>query len=533
MPGQISCILLTTMKRIVISTACASLLLVAGCSSVSRRLLADDPQVRAAALDEVLRSGEKTRRKTVLRMKKILGRRNSPNRLYAVSALEDLGQSAAPAIPELIAALTGGDLVSSSAARALSKLDAAAPALAEALKSKDPALRLEAARILPAYGAPAAQLLAKNLESPDSDLAERSARILGETGPAARDAVPALARAAFSGQKDLKLIASASLVKIGAPAGAWLAAALRAREPKIRFGAARVLTGMRPPSPEAAEQLAAALEDSDAVVRAAAAEALASYPREVQAQFPENIISALYHAAQTPDEAARSWASMALVKSGSNAANWLVKALKDPVPAARAGAALVISRMLPPPAGAADAVLAALKDPDPDVRIAAADALGNYIGTAAASLPKTAGGDAAEAMKDKDPELRSALIFPLGRLAFKSRKAAAALIAALKDSSLEVRKGAASALGALGPAAKKAVPALAENLKDRDCALRALSAAALIAIDPAFKKNTAALRAAKKICSGVKTNPRIDPVAAAAEKLTGSATGQFPLPVEE
>jgi len=516
------------MRQIIIYTACA--LLLAGCSSASRRLLADNPQVRATALDEVLRSDEKTRGKAVLRMKKILGRRKSPYRMYAVSALEDLGRSAAPSIPELIAALTAGDLVSSAAARALSKLDAAAPALVEALKSQDPALRREAARILPAHGALAAPLLAKNLESPDSGLAERSARSLGEAGPAARDAVPALARAAFSGQKDLKLIASDSLVKIGAPAGAWLAAALRAREPKIRFGAARVLSGMNPPSPEAAEQLAAALEDSDPGVRAAAAEALASYPRETQEHFSGNIISGLSRAAQTADEAARSWASIALVKSGSNAADWLVKALKDPAPAARAGAALVVSRMLPPPAGAADAVLAALKDPEPAVRMAAANALGNYIGTAAASLPKTAGKQLAEAMKDKDPELRSALIFPLGRLALKSRKAAAALIAAVKDNDLEVKKGAAAALSALGPAAKKAIPALAENLKSRDCSLRTLSAVALIAIDPAFRRNTAAVRAAKTACPGVKTAPRMEADTATAEKVSGTAPSQLPLP---
>jgi HEAT repeat protein len=521
------------MRRSIIFSTFAAGLLLAGCSSASKRLLADDPQVRSAALDEVLRSDEKTRRKAALRMKKILARKDSPDRLYAVSALEDLGQSAAPAVPELMAALSGGDLVSYSAARALSKLDAAAPALLEALKSTDPALRREAARILPAHGALAAPGLAKNLQSADPALAEESARILGEMGEEAKDAVPALARLAYSGKKDLKIQASIALGRIGPAAGKWLAAAMRAPDGKIRSGAARVLADMSPPSPEAAAALAAALEDPDAGIRADAARALGAYPAGTQALFPETYISALVLAARAPEEDARGWASIALGRIGAPAGKYLAKALTSPDPAARSGAMLVISRMFPPPPDAAAALPNALKDGDPAVRLAAAEALGTYAMTAPRSLPKNAARELAEALKDKDAALRAAVIFPLSRLAPKSRLATAALIGALKDRDLEVRRSAASAVGTLGPAAEKALPALRENLKSRDCSLRLLSARALIAIDPAFKRNVAAVRASKTVCPGVKVMPRIEPLTATAEVALDSATINGFLPLQK
>ena len=521
------------MKRFALIFTCAAAAFLAGCSSVSKRLIADDPQVRSTALDEVLRSDAKTRGKAALQMKKILSRKSSPYRLYAVSALEDLGQAAAPAVPELMAALSAGDLVSYSAARALGKLAAAVPALLEALKSADPELRREAARILPAHGALAVPGLLKNLQGADAALAGESVRILSEMGDAAKDAVPALARAAFSGGKDLKIQASIALVRIGPPAGKWLAAALKAPDAKIRSGAAKVLAGMFPPSPEAAAPLAAVLEDPDSGIRASAARALGSYPAETLALFPEASISALVRAAQGPDEDARGWASVTLGKIGAPAGSYLAGALKATDPAERAGAALVLSRMFPPPAQAAEAVLAALQDKEAAVRRAAAEALGAYAMTATRSLPGNAARRMAAAMKEKDAALRAALIFPLSRLAPKSRAATAAIVGAMGDRDLEVRRSAASAASALGSAAKKALPALRENLKSRDCSLRVLSAKALIAIDPAFKRNTAAVKAAKTACPGVKLMPRIEPLADTAEKALDPETARGLPPLAE
>lgn len=516
------------MRHFLLFLVCAAGLLLAGCSSVTKRLLVGSPQVRAAALGEVLRADDKTRGKVVLRMKKILADKNSRHRSAAANTLENLGQAAAPAVPELIAALTGGDLVSFTAARTLSKLDAAVPALVEALKSKDTKLHQAAARILPAQGALAAPLLAINLSSADPALAEESALILGEAGASAKDAVPALARAAFSGAKDLKMAASNALVKIGPPAGEWLGIALRSPDVQIRYEAAWVLADMFPPSPEAILPLAAALADPDARVNGAAAEALGGYPPETQSRFSEDILSGLFRAAQAPDEDTHIWASITLVRAGAPAGKIVRNALKAADPASRADAVLVVARMFPPPAEAFDAVLAALKDADISVRLGAAEALGNYAMSVPELFSTTAVQELAEALQDKDPGLRAALIFPLSRLV-SSGQAMAALLGALNDRDLEVKRSAASAMGAIGPAAKKALPVLREHLKSRDCSLRVLSARAMGFIDPAFKNNVAVSKAAETKCPGVKTMPAIEPLTLEAE-VTGATTEQFLLP---
>ena len=517
------------MRHFLLFFVCTAGLLLAGCSSVTKRLLVGSPQVRAAALGEVLRADDKARGKVVLRMKTLLADRNSPYRLAAANALENLGQAAAPAVPELMDAMSGGDLVAFSAARTLSKLDAAVPALVEALKSKDIALHRAAARILPAQGVLAAALLAINLEGADPALAEESAYILGEAGASAKDAVPALARAAFSGGKDLKIAASNALVKIGPPAGVWLGAALRSPDVEIRFEAAFVLADMFHPSPEAVVPLAATLDDTEARVRAAAAKALGGYPPETQARFSEDILSALFRAAQAPDEDTHVWASITLVKAGAPAGEIARNALKAADPASRAGAALVVARMFPPPAEALDAVLAALKDADISVRLGAADALGNYAMSVPELFSTAAVQELAEALKDKDPGLRAALIFPLSRLVSKSGQAMATLLGALNDSDFDVKRSAAVALGAVGPAAKKALPVLRGHLKSRDCSLRVLSARAMIFIDPAFKNNAVVSKAAETKCPGVKTMPAIEPLTLEAE-VAGATTDQFLLP---
>lgn len=516
------------MRYFLLSFACAAGLLLAGCSSLTKRLLVGSPQVRAGALAEVRRADEKTRKKMALRMKAILADRGSRDRLAAANVLENLGQAAAPALPELMGALAGRDLVAFSAARTLSKLDAAAPALVEALKSPDAELHREAARILPAQGALAAPLLALNLEGADPALAKESADILGEAGSAAKDAVPALVNAAFSGDKDLKISASSALEKIGPPAGTWLGAALQSPDAERRYQAAWVLANMFPPLPEALLPLGAALADPDGRVAGAAARALGLYPPETQAHFPEEVLSNLYRGARGTDEETRGWASIALVKAGAPVEKLLVKELKAADPAVRAGAAKVISLMFPPPAEVLEAVVAALKDAELPVRLAAAEALGNYAMTDPALFSADAVRNVAEAMKDKAPELRATLIFPLSRLAKNGGQAAEALLGALKDKDLDVKRSATSALWGIGPDAKKALPVLLEQLKSRDCSLRVLSARALIQIDPAFK-NKPAVAAAETVCPGVKTNPAIEPLTLEAEFI-GATTGSLQLP---
>lgn len=349
------------MRRTIIFLPCAAALFLAGCSSVTGRLLADEPLARSEALEAAAKSDAGTKKKIVAGLRKVLRSGEPEKRAYAASALEDIGPAAADAVPELIPALNDADVnVAGSADRALRKLNAAAPALAAALDTGDLQLRAKLGAVLAAQGAAAVPALVKNFEKGKRELALWSAGVLGQLGPEAESAVPALARAAASSDAAVAAQASLALAAVGRPAGLWLAAALASQNPASRAGAARLLSALNPPPVEAAEALIGALEDADEKVREHAAMALASYPAGALAALPENFTPALLKAAAGNDAAA-AWARTALAKTAPPAA--------------------------PPPAGI-PALIAALKSPDPEARTAAAAALGALGPAAAEAVPE-------------------------------------------------------------------------------------------------------------------------------------------------
>src|SRR6266436_293168 len=71
----------------------------------------------------------------------------------------------------------------------------------------------------------------------------------------------------------------------------------------------------------------------------------------------------------------------------------------------------------------------------------------------------------AEALQDKDAEVRKNAAQSLGRIGKEAKFAVKALTEALKDTDLDVRGASALALGRIGKEAVSAAPALAEVLK--------------------------------------------------------------------
>jgi HEAT repeat protein len=121
-------------------------------------------------------------------------------RLAAASALGELGPQAAAATTPLEACLQDGDAgVRLVAAGALARVD---PAQAEqcvrllvaGLQRQDPSLRLYSVRALWKCGRPkeAIPALVTALQAPDASVRNLAADVLGDFGPAAREAVPAL-----------------------------------------------------------------------------------------------------------------------------------------------------------------------------------------------------------------------------------------------------------------------------------------------------------------------------------------------------
>ena len=222
------------------------------------------------------------------------------------------------------------------------------------------------------------------------------------------------------------------------------------------------------PGPAASTALIGALRDSDAGVRAAAAEALGK--RHEMAAVP-----ALVSALRDDDAAVRAHAVESLGElADARALDGLLTALGDSSAEVRAGAAEALGEVHDAHGRAADAQRMAralaplLADGAVDVRRKAVEALSALE----AARPIEA---LLAATKDSDAEVRQKAVHALGDL--EAREAAPQLVALLADPDSDVRQTAAHALGELRHAA--AAPSLARLLADRNADVRQTAAHAL------------------------------------------------------
>jgi HEAT repeat protein len=158
--------------------------------------------------------------------------------------------------------------------------------LTEALKDPKPQVRLAAVDTLETLGdnaARAAPRLAWALLDPDRFVRWAAARALGRMTPEAAGAdavVPYLIRMLDDPDLDLRLIAAQSLERYGPAAKTAvpaLAKTTRKGDPEIRRAAIRALIGVGTDAKDAIPDIAAALGNSDVRVRRTAAEALARF----------------------------------------------------------------------------------------------------------------------------------------------------------------------------------------------------------------------------------------------------------------
>jgi HEAT repeat protein len=212
-----------------------------------------------------------------------LGALDPQVRRAAAWALQQAGIGAEPSIGALERALRQdpSTAVRAAAAAALGALGggvrAPVPVLLEALHDPSEPVRHEVARSLAALPllAQDAPRLTEALDSADDYVCAFAAWSLGNLGPGARDAVPALARALAREKTDA--VVAGALARIGsAAAGAVpvLVDALRHGSPDRRWRAARTLGRIGPPAAPAVPALTAALEDRESAVRMHAARAL-------------------------------------------------------------------------------------------------------------------------------------------------------------------------------------------------------------------------------------------------------------------
>jgi HEAT repeat protein len=275
-------------------------------------------------------------------------------------------------------------------------------------------------------------------------------RRLGEMGPRAEAAVPALSAAL----RDTECIH------------------YRGDTSFVRAAAARALEQIGPPARAAVPALVALLADEEREVRSAAAAALGGIgPEAVAALAP--LTKMVLH---SPDWCDRMAALAGLGGIGPVTVGVLMRVLGDPDGLVRARAAWWLAQHGPKAGAGVDALLEALTDEDSSVGVAAAEALWR-IRRHPAVLPALVA-----ALEDPDSWARSRAAEALGRMGADAEAAVPALVLALRE---EEGRAAADALRQLGPAAAAGVPALAAMLTEEVEFLRWNAAWALGGIGPA------------------------------------------------
>jgi HEAT repeat protein len=275
---------------------------------------------------------------------------------------------------------------------------------------------------------------------------------------------------------------------------ALLVAALSDKYATLRISAIDILGAIK--AKTAIPRLTELLRDEDAVVRAAAADALAKMGAEAAAAVPA-LIQAL------ADEEVRvrlaAVAALGNVDPSPKTVTVLLNALVEDNSRVRRLCVVTLSRAARRDKETLAAVVAALQDADPAVRVEAIEAVrqagveGKPAVAALARIVQTGGEDEAKFAA-----------FALGNLAAEAAAAVPALTAVVKSRTreAELRGLAAQALGDIGPAAAPAVPALTEALKDKEEYVRRLSALALGGIGAAAKEAVPQLQSLLKDQNG-------------------------------
>jgi hypothetical protein len=206
--------------------------------------------------------------------------------------------------------------------------------------------------------------------------------------------------------------------------------------------------------------LIAALRDSDAGVREAAARSLGNLedPRATEALIVAMRDSNL--------EVRRAAVSALGNIEDRRATSGLISALKDTDAEVRQSAAWALGNI--EDTAAAPALTRALSDESREVRKSAAWALGQLELT-------TAPAELIAALRDRDPEVRKSAVWAVGEMS--DPRAVPALRALMEDSDAEVRRGAVEALGQIHDAA--AMQALLDAMNSKDAEVRRRAAEAL------------------------------------------------------
>jgi HEAT repeat protein len=270
--------------------------------------------------------------------------------------------------------------------------------LVSALKARDRNVRLHAVAALGEMGPQAREAVPALVEAlRDVRIRDEVLKALGNIGSETPEAAPAYLESLRI--EGLRMLAAEKLERIGRPAVPTLIDALKDEDPDIRETAARILGNLGPQADQAVPALTAALKDPDRGVSVQAAIALGKIGPRAKAAVP-----ALFEALQDPRvheasmkalerigfdskdaipaligalkyEALRTYAADRLLSIGSEAVPELIRALEGDYGPIREYAAWILGKIGPNAKAAIPALTDALWDKDKRVRGTAQRAL--------------------------------------------------------------------------------------------------------------------------------------------------------------
>jgi len=168
------------------------------------------------------------------------------------------------------------------AAAALSEFGAGAraavPALIRAVQDENPVVRRRAIRAIAIVGPDAGEDALSEVITATDDLEDgvalQAIATLGEFGPSAASAIPALMSAIWTGDVRRRAVAGAALTRMGAAAVPFLVQSLSHPAPEVRSKCAHLLGSLGPIARDVRPALQLLVDDRDEGVRAATDQAL-------------------------------------------------------------------------------------------------------------------------------------------------------------------------------------------------------------------------------------------------------------------
>lgn len=451
-------------------------------------------------------------------VKELIGQLNSSDaavRLKAIDALGAEGAAATEAVDPLTSLLKDEDaVVRRHAVKALGEIHPGPkvmiPLFIQLLKDKDPGVQTRVLSAITEAGKAAVPGLIEALKN--DEVAYWACVVLRQIGPAAKDAVPALAEKIKDPRPDIRIQAILALGAIGdaaLPAVPEIAKAVqdehtcaaatfvlgrlkkipadaektiwsnaRGSNPFLSTVSIWALTNQHPEDPTlrraATEHLIGRLKDKDALVRVVAARALASLPPD-----PEITLPIFEKEMKGADSATLQHALDALALLGPPAVPSLVDILEK----------------------------------HKELRVEAAYTLGQMGPKAAAATSALA-----KLITDENLQVATEAIVALGKIGPAAKDAVSALCAALEGGGEKNSHAIVFALGNMGPAASSAAPLLLEAMQSSDKSLAGIAARSFVEIQPASSRSQAAAKAVPVLASCL-ADPLPETRKAAAESL--------------